>query len=100
MLNFAIIREKGGRTSNFPIIADKKGVIILGHEKYYAQKEMGKKITYKTYDIPEEVAYKYRLVDCRVANRSSMNRLKPFYEELFNNYEEYVSKKTKTKSKN
>jgi hypothetical protein len=99
MIKRAIVREKTAKDT-FPIIVDKDGLIVLGHERYYALEEMGKEIDYKVYDLPEKVADKYRIVDCRISMQNPNVRLKPFYQELTNNYKEYVPRKnTKGKSK-
>ena len=57
------IRELG---MNQPIVVDTKGVIIVGHGRYEALKQLGWEIKpeyIKVVDLPEEKASAYRLAD-------------------------------------
>jgi len=94
MATRAVMREKIAKNP-LPIIVDPEGVIILGHERYYALKKMKRKIDFDVYDVPERIALKYRLVDCRISNQNPNVRLKMFHRELTTNYKKYEPKPVK-----
>jgi len=56
---------------NQPIIIDKKGVIVAGHTRYLALKQMKiKEVECLVLDLPEKKLKKYRLADNRVREYS------------------------------
>lgn len=95
MMSRAVTREKSQKVTGqkVPVVVDKEGVIVIGHERYYALTKMGKKINAEAYDIPEDKAAKYRMVDCRVSPQNPSVRLKPFYKEITTLYDKVVTKK-------
>lgn len=74
---------------NQPIVVDKKGVIIVGHGRYYACLEAGIEPEIRVVDLNEEQASAYRLADNKL-NESEWDmklvlpELKGLSEEMFN----------------
>ena len=85
MMRRAVMREKSCKY-HLPIIVDKEGVIVLGHERYFALTELGKEIPVAAYNIPDDQALKYRMVDCRISQQNPSSRLKLFYNEIKEHY--------------
>lgn len=74
---------------NQPIVVDTKGVIIVGHGRYYACKQLGIEPDIKIVELTEEQANAYRLADNKL-NESEWDmklvipELRGLSEEMFN----------------
>lgn len=65
-----------------PIIVDKKGVIICGHTRYFAAFQLGLEVVPVIYsDLDDEKAMQYRILDNKLAEKSSYNE-QALIEEL------------------
>jgi Predicted transcriptional regulators len=76
---------------NQPIIIDKKGIIVAGHTRYLALKQMKvKEVECLVLDLPEKKLKKYRLADNRVREYSETDweLLKEELRELSEGLEE------------
>ena len=67
-----------------PILVDKAGVIIAGHTRYIAAYQLGMEFVPVVYsDMDDEMAKKYRILDNKLAEKSSFDEDK-LLEELRN----------------
>ena len=67
-----------------PILVDKAGVIIAGHTRYVAAYQLGMEFVPVVYsDMDEEMAKKYRILDNKLAEKSSFDE-DQLLEELRN----------------
>lgn len=67
-----------------PILVDKAGVIIAGHTRYVAAYQLGMKFVPVVYsDMDDEMAKKYRILDNKLAEKSSFDE-DQLLEELRN----------------
>lgn len=67
-----------------PILVDKAGVIIAGHTRYVAAYQLGMEFVPVVYsDMDDEMAKKYRILDNKLAEKSSFDEDK-LLEELRN----------------
>lgn len=67
-----------------PILVDKAGVIIAGHTRYVAAYQLGMEFVPVVYsDMDDEMAKKYRILDNKLAEKSSFNE-DQLLEELRN----------------
>ena len=64
-----------------PIVTDKKGVIIVGHTRYYAARKLAySKVPVVIADLPEKEANEYRIVDNSSSEKSEWDIDKLFDE--------------------
>lgn len=67
-----------------PILVDKAGVIIAGHTRYVAAYQLGMEFVPVVYsDMDDEMAKKYRILDNKLAEKSSFDE-DQLFEELRN----------------
>ena len=67
-----------------PILVDKAGVIIAGHTRYVAAYQLGMEFVPVVYsDMDDEMAKKYRILDNKLAEKSSFDK-EQLLEELRN----------------
>ena len=67
-----------------PILVDKAGVIIAGHTRYVAAYQLGMEFVPVVYsDMDDEMAKKYRILDNKLAEKSSFDE-DQLLEELRN----------------